>query len=44
VRNDEEDIFPDLISATLAESWRGGAIKEFERQSAAFVSAGPVWA
>lgn len=44
VENDEEDIFPDPMSATLAESWRSGAVKEFERQSAAFVSAGPVGA
>jgi NAD(P)-dependent dehydrogenase (short-subunit alcohol dehydrogenase family) len=44
VENDEEDIFPDPMSLTLAESWRGGAVKEFERQSAAFVSVGPVGA
>jgi NAD(P)-dependent dehydrogenase (short-subunit alcohol dehydrogenase family) len=44
VENDEEDIFPDPMSATLAESWRSGAVKEFERQSAAFVLAGPVGA
>ena len=28
----EEDIFPDPLSQTLAGSWRGGAIKAFERQ------------
>jgi len=34
VENDEEDIFPDSMAAALAESWRGGAIKAFERQLA----------
>jgi NAD(P)-dependent dehydrogenase (short-subunit alcohol dehydrogenase family) len=42
VENDEEDIFPDPMSATFAESWRGGAVKEFERQSAVFISTGPI--
>jgi NAD(P)-dependent dehydrogenase (short-subunit alcohol dehydrogenase family) len=37
----EEDIFPDAMSQSLAESWRSGAVKEFERQSAAFVPADP---
>jgi NAD(P)-dependent dehydrogenase (short-subunit alcohol dehydrogenase family) len=39
VENGEEDIFPDPMSATLAESWRGGAVKAFERESAALVAA-----
>src|ERR1700685_1163848 len=29
----EEDIFPDPMSASLADSWRGGAVKAFERES-----------
>lgn len=37
VENGDEEIFPDPVSALLAESWRGGAAKEFERQNAAFV-------
>ena len=39
VENGEEDIFPDPMSATLAESWRRGAVKAFERESAALVAA-----
>lgn len=39
VENGDEDIFPDPMSASIAESWRGGAIKEFERQNAAFAAA-----
>jgi len=37
VENEEEDIFPDPMSASLAESWRGGATKALERQNAALV-------
>jgi NAD(P)-dependent dehydrogenase (short-subunit alcohol dehydrogenase family) len=33
----EQDIFPDPVSQSLAESWRTGALKELERQFAAFV-------
>jgi NAD(P)-dependent dehydrogenase (short-subunit alcohol dehydrogenase family) len=33
----EEDIFPDPVSQSLAESWRTGAVKDLERQFAAFV-------
>jgi short-subunit dehydrogenase len=33
--NGEEEIFPDPMSQTLADSWRSGAIKAFERQNAA---------
>lgn len=40
IEKEEEEIFPDPMSATLAESWRGGAMKALERQNAAFVSAG----
>jgi len=42
VEKGEEDIFPDPMSETMAESWRGGAAKALERQNAAFVEAGPV--
>jgi len=42
VENDEEDIFPDPMSATIADGWRGGAVKAFERQMAASVEAEPV--
>ena len=38
----EEDIFPDPMSAALAEKWRTGAVKEMERQNAALVRAQPV--
>jgi hypothetical protein len=37
VDNGEEDIFPDPLSASLAESWRSGAAKTLERQNAALV-------
>ena len=33
----EEDIFPDPMSQSIAESWRAGAAKALERQFAAFV-------
>jgi NAD(P)-dependent dehydrogenase (short-subunit alcohol dehydrogenase family) len=35
----EEDIFPDPMSASIAQSWRTGDIKALERQLAAFVGA-----
>jgi NAD(P)-dependent dehydrogenase (short-subunit alcohol dehydrogenase family) len=35
----EEDIFPDPMSNTMAESWRTGAAKQLERQNAALVEA-----
>jgi NAD(P)-dependent dehydrogenase (short-subunit alcohol dehydrogenase family) len=41
VENDEEDIFPDPLSASLAESWRNGSAKGLERMLAAFVTAEP---
>src|SRR6266581_4105205 len=37
VENGEEDIFPDPTSASLADGWRDGVAKAFERQNAAFV-------
>jgi NAD(P)-dependent dehydrogenase (short-subunit alcohol dehydrogenase family) len=39
VERGEEDIFPDPMTAPMAESWRNGAVKEMERQNAAFVGA-----
>lgn len=33
----EEDIFPDAMSRSIADRWRNGVAKEFERQYAAFV-------
>ena len=31
----EDDIFPDPMSASIAEAWRSGAVKALERESAA---------
>ena len=42
VEKGEEDIFPDPMSQSMAESWRSGAAKALERQNAAFVAAEPV--
>jgi NAD(P)-dependent dehydrogenase (short-subunit alcohol dehydrogenase family) len=39
VENEEEDIFPDPMSESMAESWRNGPVKAFERQYAALVAA-----
>jgi NAD(P)-dependent dehydrogenase (short-subunit alcohol dehydrogenase family) len=39
VEKGEEDIFPDVMSASLADSWRGSAMKALERQNAALVAA-----
>jgi hypothetical protein len=38
VERGEEDIFPDLASGSMAESWRSGAVKAVERQRAALVA------
>jgi len=35
VEKDEEDIFPDPMSQSMADSWRSGAAKALERQYAA---------
>jgi NAD(P)-dependent dehydrogenase (short-subunit alcohol dehydrogenase family) len=37
----EEDIFPDPMSQTMAEGWRSGVVKAFERQNAALAQAAP---
>jgi NAD(P)-dependent dehydrogenase (short-subunit alcohol dehydrogenase family) len=39
VEREEEDIFPDPMSESMAESWRTGAAKALERQNAAFAEA-----
>jgi NAD(P)-dependent dehydrogenase (short-subunit alcohol dehydrogenase family) len=38
VEQGEEDIFPDPISQSMADSWRGGAAKAMERQNASLVA------
>jgi NAD(P)-dependent dehydrogenase (short-subunit alcohol dehydrogenase family) len=38
----EEDIFPDPMSAAMAEGWRSGVAKAFERQNAALAQAAPL--
>jgi short-subunit dehydrogenase len=35
----DEDIFPDPMSRSLADSWRSGAVKAMERENAAFAAA-----
>jgi NAD(P)-dependent dehydrogenase (short-subunit alcohol dehydrogenase family) len=40
LENGEEDIFPDPASQSIAEGWRTGIAKEFERQYAGFVPQG----
>jgi NAD(P)-dependent dehydrogenase (short-subunit alcohol dehydrogenase family) len=42
VDNEEEEIFPDPMSESVAESWRGGALKVLERQFAATAATVPV--
>jgi NAD(P)-dependent dehydrogenase (short-subunit alcohol dehydrogenase family) len=41
VDNGEEDIFPDPVSQTMADSWRGSVAKALEHQYAAFVQTQP---
>ena len=38
IENGEEDIFPDPLSQAIADGWRAGVAKQFERQNAALVS------
>jgi NAD(P)-dependent dehydrogenase (short-subunit alcohol dehydrogenase family) len=38
----EDDIFPDRMSAAVADSWRTGPTKELERQNAALVATEPI--
>jgi NAD(P)-dependent dehydrogenase (short-subunit alcohol dehydrogenase family) len=42
VEQGEEDIFPDPMSQTMAESWRSGAAKALERQFAKLVAPEPI--
>src|ERR1700724_1582187 len=42
VEKGEDDIFPDPMSESMAESWRNGAVKGLERQFAALLEAVPV--
>jgi NAD(P)-dependent dehydrogenase (short-subunit alcohol dehydrogenase family) len=42
VEKEEEEIFPDPASASMAQSWRSGAAKALERRYAALVGAEPV--
>jgi NAD(P)-dependent dehydrogenase (short-subunit alcohol dehydrogenase family) len=37
----EEEIFPDGLSESMAESWRNGAAKAFERQNATLLASAP---
>ncbi|MGH7056348.1 MAG: SDR family NAD(P)-dependent oxidoreductase [Acetobacteraceae bacterium] len=39
VEKEREEIFPDPMSASIAEGWRGGAVKALERQFAAYAEA-----
>jgi NAD(P)-dependent dehydrogenase (short-subunit alcohol dehydrogenase family) len=39
VENGEEDIFPDPMSQSIADSWRNGTAKALERQNAALLEA-----
>jgi len=42
VEKEEEDIFPDPMSESLAENWRSGAVKALEREFAGLAEAEPV--
>jgi len=44
VEKGEEEIFPDPMSESMAESWRSGAAKALERQNAALLEAASVQA
>jgi hypothetical protein len=39
VENEEEDIFPDPMSQSVAESWHNSAAEALERQQAALAQA-----
>ncbi len=39
VERGDEEIFPDPMSLALADGWRAGVAKQFERQNAAMVGA-----
>ena len=42
VERGDEEIFPDPMSESLAQSWSSGAAKALERQYAALLDAEPV--
>jgi NAD(P)-dependent dehydrogenase (short-subunit alcohol dehydrogenase family) len=42
VERGDEEIFPDPLSATLAESWHNGPLKAMERENAALLGATPI--
>lgn len=42
VERGEEEIFPDPMSLALADGWRAGVVKQFERQNATMVQTAPV--
>jgi NAD(P)-dependent dehydrogenase (short-subunit alcohol dehydrogenase family) len=42
VEKGDEEIFPDPLSESMAESWRSGAAKALERENAALLQAPPV--
>jgi hypothetical protein len=42
VEKGEEEIFPDPMSESIAESWRSGAAKALGRQNAALLEAASV--
>ena len=42
LENGDEEIFPDPMSALMAESWRSGAVKALEGQNAALLQAASV--
>ena len=42
VERGEEEIFPDPMSQSLADGWRAGVAKDFERQNAALMPASPI--
>jgi NAD(P)-dependent dehydrogenase (short-subunit alcohol dehydrogenase family) len=39
IENGDEDIFPDPLSQALADGWRAGVAKQFERQNMALIPA-----
>jgi NAD(P)-dependent dehydrogenase (short-subunit alcohol dehydrogenase family) len=42
VEKGEEEIFPDPMSEAIAEGWRSSAVKELQRQFAAYVEQTPI--
>ena len=42
VERGDDEIFPDPMSESMAESWRGGAVKALERGNAALIGAQPI--